>query len=257
MYEQVTGCGMGYFSQDDVQAICGENAGRKHGFRRIFRHCTKKIFEHLQYNNVNLNIVKPDASAVHPQTNSDFNEEKILAVQYTRARANAVNVEKLMGREDVASLNNIILRLHPVIELRLSEAGLALEFIISPDAWWDQQNLQGKLSVSRHRHEFYTRLMELQPEYCMGYWEGVHLSEMHLTGKYFQHPRILDEWLGTFHPNADWFRIGIWYDVDDESLQNEHIVDELLQQIQTIYPLYRYFVWTSENNFREFAPGVS
>jgi len=244
---------MGYFSQDDVQAVSNDNAAKKTRVQERFSALHKKLFEQLQHNNIDLSIIKSNAVVVHTQTVSHFSEDKLLAVQYTRPRAKAVNVEKLMGREEVASANNLILRLHPVIELRLSESGLALELIISPDAWWDQQNVKGKLSISRHRHEFYTMLMELEADYCMGFWQGIHLSDMHLTGKYFQHPRILDEWLGTFHPNADWFRIGIWYDIEGEALADETIVDELLKQTQTIYQLYRYFLWTSENNFREFA----
>ena len=247
------GCRMGYFSQDDVQAVCGDNAAEKKRVQEHFSALHKKLFEQIQNNNIDLSILRPGASVVQAETVSDFNEANLLAVQYTRPRGKAVNVEKLMGREEVASANNLILRLHPVIELRLSEAGLALELIMSPDAWWDQQNVKGKLSVARHRHEFYSMLMELEADYSMGFWEGIRLSDMHLTGKYFQHPRILDEWLGTFHPNADWFRIGIWYDVDDEALSKESIVSELLKQTETLYSLYRYFLWTSENNFREFA----
>ncbi len=244
---------MGYFSQDDVKAVCGDNAAEKKRVQEHFSALHKKLFEQIQNNNIDLSILRPGTTVVQAETVSDFSAPNLLAVQYTRPRGKAVNVEKLMGREEVASANNLILRLHPVIELRLSETGLALELIISPDAWWDQQNAKGKLSVARHRHEFYTMLMDLESEYCMGFWEGIHLSDMHLTGKYFQHPRILDEWLGTFHPTSDWFRIGIWYDIEDEKLADETIVAELLEQTQTIYQLYRYFLWTSENNFREFA----
>jgi hypothetical protein len=248
---------MGYFSQDDLLALTQTNASEKSHVQEQFFALHKKIMEQLQVNDIDLNIVKPTVKAVHNETVSQHTDDNILAVQYMRPRGKAVNVERLMGREEVASANTIITRLHPVSELRLSDSGLAIEFIISPDAWWDQQNVKGKLSVSRHRHEFYSMLMGLQSEYCMGFWQGIHLSEMHLTGKYFQHPRILDEWLSTFHPNADWFRIGIWYDIDDEVISKTEIVPELMKQIQTLFPLYNYFLWTSDNNFREFVAGVS
>lgn len=248
---------MGYFSSDDVQAICGDDASEKKRVREHFLALHKKILEQIDLNNIDLHSLKSGAEAVSTQTISHDGEGQLLAVQYTRNGAKAVSIERLMGREDLVSVDKVRFQLHPSIELRLSDAGLTIELLISPDAWWDQQNLKGKLSVPRHRHEFYTMLMDLQIEYCMGFWQGTHLSDMHLTGKYFQHPRILDEWLGTFHPGADWFRIGVWYDIEDELLAPDTIVDELLKQIQTIYPLYQYFLWVNDNNFREFATGVS
>lgn len=247
---------MGYFSKENIQAIASNASDIKQVAEQLSALHTS-LFEQIQLKNTDLHILNTDAGIVRRQTVSHVNEDKLLTVQYTRLGANAVHVERLMGREEVTTADKTRIELHPVIELRLSEAGLALEFIISPDAWWDQQNLKGKLSVQRHRHEFYSMLMELQAEYCMGFWTGIHLSDMHLTGKYFQHPRILDEWLGTFHPNADWFRLGIWYDIDDERLSQDSIVDELFKQIQTLYPLYRYFLWTSDNNFRDFFTGGS
>lgn len=247
---------MGYFSKENIQAIASNASDTKQVAEKLSALHTS-LFEQIQLKNIDLHILNADAGIVRTKTVSHINEDKLLAVQYTRLGANAIHVERLMGREEVTTADKTRIELHPVIELRLSEAGLALEFIISPDAWWDQQNLKGKLSVPRHRHEFYSMLMELQAEYCMGFWTGIHLSDMHLTGKYFQHPRILDEWLGTFHPNADWFRIGVWYDIDDEHLSEDSIVDELFKQVQTLYPLYHYFLWTSDNNFRDFFTGGS
>jgi len=243
---------MGYFSKTDIQALNGKNASEKEQVQQRFLALHKKVFEQIQVNDIDLNLLVSSANAVSNVTVSQHEPCEVLTVQYTRTKGQAVTVERLMGREEVASVNNLIVGLHPVIELRLSEAGFAVELIVSPDAWWDQGNLKGKLSIQRHKHEFYTLLMRLGDQFCMGFWQGIHLSEMHLVGKYFQHPRILDEWLGTFHPNADWFRIGVWYEPDNETLSDSQIIDELIDGIQALYPVYHYLMWTSENNFRDF-----
>ncbi|MGB7337482.1 MAG: hypothetical protein WBC91_01210 [Phototrophicaceae bacterium] len=246
---------MGYFSQDDIQALCGDNSRLKSEIQARFLTIHKKVFEQLHINDIELNIIKPSEKAVHADTVSrhkNKNDDKVLSVQYMRSRSQAVTIERLMGREEIASANNLIVRLHPVIEVRLSENGLTVELIISPDAWWDQENLKGKLSISRHRYEFYTLLMTLEDAYIMGFWEGVHQSDMHLAGKYFQHPRILDEWLSTFNTNSDWFRLGVWYALDDEALAEDQITATIVEQVRALYPVYLYFLWTSGNNYREF-----
>lgn len=246
---------MGYFSQEDIQALCGDDNHAKSQVQAQFLTLHKQLFEQLKNDDFDLHIIRANDNAVHADTVSryqDKGDEAVLSVQYMRSRSQAANIERLMGREEIASVNNLILRLHPVIELRLSEQGLTIELLMSPDAWWDQENLKGKLSVSRHRYEFYTALMALDNGYMMGFWEGTHLSDMNLAGKYFQHPRILDEWLSTFTTNADWFRLGIWYDIDDEAIADDQIVSTLVEQIKAIYPIYQYFLWTSANNYRDF-----
>lgn len=243
---------MAYFSETHIQALSENNASEKKRLQQHFLALHKKVFEQIQDNDINLNLIKSSEHAVSNETISQHEACDVLAIQYTRNRNKAVTVERLMGREEIASVNTIITRLHPVIEMRFSAEGFALELLVSPDAWWDQENLKGKLSIARHKHEFYSLLMTLEESYCMGFWQGIHLSEMRLNGKYFQHPRILDEWLSTFHPHADWFRIGICYAIDDEALEDDNIVAELSKQIQAIYPIYNYLLWTSENNFRDF-----
>jgi hypothetical protein len=173
-------------------------------------------------------------------------------VAYLRTKGEAVTVERLMGREEVANVNAIDAHRHPVIELRLSQDGLALELLLSPDAWWDQQNLLGKMTVARHRQDFYLMLRNFSSRYCMGFWNGTHLSEMHLTANQFQHPRIMEEWMSTFEPGADWWRLGIWYAYEDAALDESAIVQEMMKQIRLLYSVYDYIRWTSDNNYREF-----
>ncbi len=175
----------------------------------------------------------------------------VLCIPYGRDKGTAITVERLMGREHVMTTRNLETRRHPVIELRLSAAGVTLELALAPDAWWDQQNLAGKLTVTRHQQEFHTLLQEFPDGYSTGFWEGTYLSEMHLTTKHFQHRVIIDEWMRTFEPGKDWFRMGIWFSWDDERLHADHIEDTLLQQFRVLYPLYQFAQWTGDNNYRE------
>jgi hypothetical protein len=181
----------------------------------------------------------------------------VLCIPYGRDKGTAITVERLMGREHVVSAHNLETRRHPVIELRLSSTGVTLELVLAPDAWWDQQNLAGKLTVTRHQQEFQSLLQEFPEGYSTGFWEGAYLSEMHLTTKQFQHRVIIDEWMRTFEPGKDWFRMGIWFEWDDERLQADRIEDMLLQQFRVLYPLYQFVQWTGDNNYREFYEGAT
>ena len=50
-----------------------------------------------------------------------------------------------MGKESGAQTGDVDTYRHPVIELRLTPDQFAIELILSPYAWLDQQNLIGKL----------------------------------------------------------------------------------------------------------------
>jgi hypothetical protein len=212
----------------------------------------KQIYVRMQINDIELSIITAPEQAVQSVSVSDLEATNVLTVAYLRNRGQALNVERLMGREELANTQNIEARRHVVIEMRLSPAGFAIELLLSPDAWWDQENLVGKLSIARHKQDFYTILRALPFQYCLGFWKGHHLSDMHLKAAHFQHPRIMNEWMSTFQPGADWFRLGIWYGFDDVVLEEEQIIAELIRQIRRLYELYKYIAWSSDNNFREF-----
>ena len=209
------------------------------------------VLAQIETNSLNLNIIKPD-NPITQQSVCTIEPKNILCTQYLRTRGEALVVERLMGREEVATVKNIEARRHPVIELRLLPDYLVLEFIMPPDAWWDQENLVGKLTVSRHKQTYHGLLRQFRAAYRMGFWRGTHLSNMHLTAAQFQHPRIMQEWMSTFEPSKDWFRLGIWYRHDDDRLHPDTILEELTKEIKILYTLYEHFLWTSDNNYREF-----
>lgn len=241
-----------FFSDEMILALKKDNQATLQGLKQRFLDLHQSLVEQMRLNDIQLHNILAIDSVVQTDSVSDRPVENVLSIAYSRSKSQAVNVERLMGREEIANVSNIEARRHPVIELRLSPEQLAVELLMSPDAWWDQQNLIGKLSVTRHKQEFHSNLQNLRAEYRLGFWKGAHLSEMHLRAAHFQHFRIVDEWMSTFQANADWFRLGIWYDLDAEELSEERIVEELMQQIRALYPIYTSICWTSDNNFREF-----
>lgn len=175
----------------------------------------------------------------------------LIALQYMRSHSQAVRIERLMGRDETTN-SGIESRRHPVIEVRLTPSYLTVELILSPYAWWDQQNFIGKLTVDRHRKNFFELLKKLGGETKIGYWRGIELDEMHVTVDQLYRQHIWDEWIGTFDPGKDWFRVGTWYEPESEAISEKNIIDELLTQFRGLHTLYMDMIWSSDNNYREF-----
>jgi hypothetical protein len=173
----------------------------------------------------------------------------VQTVAYMRPTAEAQTVESLMGRD----YNNrrIEMRRHPVIELRAHGNGLVLEFILPPDAWIDQQNFVGKMSIERHRTAFRRMIAKLDDGYSLGFWSGIHLDPHHLSPAKAAHSIIFDPWINTFCCGQDWLRIGCWR----EDVHNPaDLSGELFQRAQSLYDIYTFIGWTSNNNYRSFQP---
>lgn len=217
-----------------------------------FHHLHEQIYAQLRTLNMDLHTIYPRQQAIQTSSVSCSRAGGVLCAGYSRTRNQMIAVERLMGREEVASLDTVELHRHPVIEIRLSKEGLVLELVLSRDAWWDQENLMGKVAIVRHRQEFYTLLRNFERHFRMGFWQGTHLSEMHLTAPYFYHTSIMGEWLSTFQPGSDWFRVGIWYPIDSERVQDAVLTDEIMRQLRPLYDFYEFIRWTSDNSFRDF-----
>jgi hypothetical protein len=180
-----------------------------------------------------------------------------LSVWYMRVYSQAATIERLMGREGVFTPQDIQPCRHPIIEMRLTPEHFIIELALSRDAWWDAQNLAGKLMVSRFRQQFYSLLGQLPPVFRLGFWHLSQPDEMYLEGSHLRQPAVLDDWLGTFEPGKDWFRLGRWYPVDDELLKPETIQAEVLSQLRRLYEIYAFTAWTGDNNYRDFYVQVS
>lgn len=180
-------------------------------------------------------------------------DTNVYALVYLRSEEQARMVEENMGVESRArGYTGIRASRHPVIEVREAADHFAVELIISPDAWWDQQNVIGKLELERHRVGLRSLLQGMKPDYCFGFWGGTHLSDMHLTSWQLVQGNILSEWLGTFADGQDYLRFGVWYDRNDPALAPESFVTEVYGRLADLYALYEFLVWTGNNNFRGF-----
>jgi hypothetical protein len=202
------------------------------------------LYSRFQKYNLNLQAVEGCESA------AGFAHNGTQVVAYLRSANEAQAVEAMMGR-DLPS-RRLDLRRHPVIELRATSTGVVLEYILPPEAWWDQQNFAGKLSIERHRTAFRRLITRMDDRYSLGFWHGLQQDSTGVTPTQISHPSVFDLWITTFCNGQDWFRAGVWYDELPENLPGE-----LFRHAQTLYELYRFISWTGSNDYRSFAERAS
>lgn len=189
--------------------------------------------------NVSLQAVNTGMSAV------SFVPEQALVFAYVRLHSEALTVERQIGLGGT----EIDLQRHPLIELRLTERHLVLEFVMSPLAWWDQRNLIGKLSLRRYRDELRDMLLSFDPDMITGHWHGLHLDNEHLTLHQLRSPRVMEAWLQTFSDGRDPIRLGVWLDAN---VLNDASMPDLYEYAQSLYAVYRFTAWTGRNDFQSF-----
>lgn len=180
-----------------------------------------------------------------------------VSTQFTRSHEQALLVERLMGREANLWSEPLDTDRHPVIELRLTPTHFAIELIVSPDSWLDQQNLIGKMAVQRHRQTLRSIIAGMPKDFCVGFWSGIEVADMHLTTGQLARGMFLDEWLSTFQDGQEYLRFGVWYDPEDSSLSVQNIVTEATRRIGMLYNVYDFLLWTSNNDFRTFYSKVA
>jgi hypothetical protein len=205
----------------------------------------QEIYRQLRSYGINLH---PDWNQpVSFETIADPYAEDVVAIRYYRGRGEAQAVESMMADGHQCEMTTDC---HPAIEIRITPDHFAIELVIAPSAWWDQQNLVGKLTVERQRSDFYRLLNQMSCEVQIGFWQGAYLSDVRLSTCDIYNPRILNEWMNTFAEGQDWVRAGVWYDLNDEALSEENIVNEVFQRICELHKLYSFITWTSDNDFR-------
>lgn len=180
-----------------------------------------------------------------------------LTLTYFRSQQQAQLVERLMGRDRADWKASVTLARHPVVELRLTPRALAIELIVSPQAWWDQQNFVGKMGVQRHREALRAMLQRVDGDFRIGFWAGTDLDEMHVLARQIVRGNYLNEWMGTFAEGQDWLRVGAWYEVEDPALDTSRIVTELLGRVSALYSLYTFLAWSSNNDYHSVYQKIS
>lgn len=197
------------------------------------------LYSRFQKYNLNLQTV------VETESVAGLARNGTSVIAYLRPANEAQTVEAMMGRD--LPNRRLDLRRHPAIELRATAEGVALELILPPDAWWDQQNFVGKLAIERHRSAFRRLIGKLDDNFCLGFWGGMQLDPMHLVPKQASNAAVFEPWIATFCHGQDWFRVGVWYDDIGDNLTNE-----LFRNAQSLYELYTFISWTGNNDFRAF-----
>lgn len=245
---------MAYFNDADGKALMIGGAALQSAYNK-FVDLHKVLYSQIRNHNLQL-FPRPKNSLITPSSAASPVDNRLLTLVYFRSIDQAMMVEQSMGREGFGDETTVEAYRHPVIEIRLTPDQLAVELIISPDAWWDQQNLVGKLGIDRHRNTFRQVLRQMPDDFYFGFWGGVHLSDMHLTPSQLAYGNVLERWMATFAEGQDWLRFGAWYALDHEALTAEDIQAELFGRIRALVKVYEYVLWTSDNNFHSFYGGV-
>lgn len=244
-----------YFNEDDFASLSTPTAAlvqdKVHALHSALRRRLRELNWDLHPNWAQPNGVAYRSAARIGDTGA---LQGTLALDYLRSHDQASLVERLMGRERPNPTTTDIRR-HPVVEVRLSGGQVVVELLVSPAAWWDQRNIVGKLSIPRHFDTLRSTIQRMPGDFRFGFWNGLHLSDVHLTAHQLIRGTILTEWLSTFCDGSDWLRVGVWYAPDNPALNTEQIVPELTHRIGALYRLYTFVAWTSNNNYHSFYPG--
>ncbi|MBL8134796.1 MAG: hypothetical protein JNL42_23250 [Anaerolineae bacterium] len=174
-----------------------------------------------------------------------------LAFAFSRPRAHAALIEKLMGRSANLAAAADPCR-HPVLEVRLDADQFVVELIMSPLARWDQRNIAGKMRVERHREGFRSLLRSCPEDMIIGFWHGEALQDAFLTSRQILRGRFLEEWFGTFAAEHEWLRIGVWRTPEHPNLAQDRILTEVFGAAAALARIYQFFAWSSENDFHSF-----
>lgn len=248
---------MNYFSQDDhnaVISISAEGAQGATSLQQVYNRMTnlhRNLSSRLKSHGYTLHTNPAMPMGVGQSSIVAPNNGDTMTLTYMRSQTDAMVVERVMGRDELTQSGAEVQR-HPVIELRLTPDHFVAELVVGPEAWYDQRNFLGKFTIKEHRHQLFKLLTNLDDEYCVGFWSGLHLNDMHLSTRRLPPPHILFDFIETFAAGRDYLRIGRWYDVGDPSLNEDTIVHELFNRVRDLYDIYEYILWTSNNNFHTF-----
>jgi hypothetical protein len=204
----------------------------------------RDLYRQLRSYGINLH---PHSTPVSFDSIADPLANDVVALRYFRCSGEAQAVEHMMADGMPGEMS---IDCHPAIEIRITPEHFAIELVIAPSAWWDQQNLVGKMNVERQRSDFYRLLRQMGCEVQIGFWQGAYLSDVRLSTCDIYNPRILNEWMNTFAEGQDWVRAGVWYEHDNPAISPENIVAEVFQRVSELYKLYSFVTWTSDNDFR-------
>ena len=246
---------MSYFSRDDYNNVLSlqlddvKDDEAIKSTQRLFDNLHRSLYPQIKTDNLELHPNPELPDGVGLKSVCVPFHLPVLTLTYTRSASQSRIVENSMGRDTTSNSVEIESRHHLVIELRLSPDYFTIELVMSPAAWYDQQNLTGLLTVSKHREKLHQLLSKMDGEYSFGFWGGLHLDDMHLNTAKLPPKKVLFQYLDTFAPRRDWWRIGRWYKPDDPALHGDTIVKEANHTIGELYKIYDFILWKNANNY--------
>jgi hypothetical protein len=247
-----------YFSKRDHELLAFDGEHTTSGDNDLqsvydkFFELHNSLYRRFRDHNYDLHPHWNHAALISSRSAACTGETTALALPYFRSKEQATLVERLMGRDGLDWQTDVEIYRHPVIELRLTPKHFAVELVLSPYAWWDQQNFIGKLAIARHRDTLRGIFQRMGGDFRFGFWDGIDLDDMHLTTQQLVRGNYLNDWMSTFCDGQDWLRLGTWYDVEDAALEPGRILSEVTQRIGALQSVYSFLLWTSNNDFHSF-----
>ncbi len=175
-----------------------------------------------------------------------------MKLRYLRSRAQVKAIEEMMGVPKLLDYSETQYTKHPMIDIRIDSEYLAIELLLTNQAWWDAQNFKRKIEChNTKRREFVEILQSLGHDYIFGGWPDTSKPKLITTAADLANEERLLEWLSDFDPGHNWLRLGIWYtDYADFRLRTGRIVEETRYRFRQLYPVYQFLLWTSDNDYR-------
>ncbi|NLE45445.1 MAG: hypothetical protein GX620_12050 [Chloroflexi bacterium] len=176
-----------------------------------------------------------------------------MKLRYLRSGAQVQDIESRMGMPRPLDNAETQYTKHPMLDIRLDSEYLAIELLLTDQAWWDAQNLKNKISCDpKAQGEFITILHSLGHDYVFGGWPDSSRPDLITTAVDLARGDALEDWLSRFEPGYDWLRLGIWYsDKNDYRLSKARVVQEILYRFEQLYTVYAFLLWTPQNDYRQ------
>jgi hypothetical protein len=245
---------MTYFSQQDHAALSNLKATDGE-FQQVYDRLYdlhRALYRRVRDHNYDLHPSSDSATLIADSAAFTADAQRALTLTYFRSFEQAHLVERLMGRDGLNAQTDIETHRHPTIELRVTPDHFAIEMVLSRYAWWDQQNFIGKLAIQRHRDTFRNIMQRIGGDFVVGFWDGPALGDMHVTTRQLLRGNNLADWMSTFCDGQDSLRIGAWYDASDARLDPGLIVNEVMKRVTSLYNVYNFVLWTSNNDYHSF-----
>jgi len=137
-----------------------------------------------------------------------------------------------------------------VFVLSIDFEGVGLSLRIHPAAWWEGQNLKGKARDAARLDELVALLNALGEGYVLVVhdWKKENACAALRRGE-------LEAVLGYYTPGNHWLHIRSRLAKDDPLVTSEGFLDAAIADFRKLLPVYRFILWTPENNFLNLREG--